>query len=69
MRALLLAALVLLTVLAAAPAADARPPQPGGGCQVQEEYVTEASIGHGSGDPTSLPSVQPGAARPIECYY
>lgn len=64
MRALLLAALLLLTVLAAAPSADARPP--GGSCDVKEEYVTEASV---TRDPNGLPSVQPGAPRPIECYY
>jgi hypothetical protein len=66
MRALLLAAAVLL-LIAAVPAADARPPQPGGGCQVQEEYVTEART---SGSPTDGTfAVEPGAHRPIECYY
>ena len=67
MRAMLLTALtVALAVLAFAPAADAQPPS-GAHCEVQEEYVTEASVG--SGGPTSLPTVQPGARRPIECYY
>ena len=66
MRAIALAVL-LVALVALVPAADARPP--GGDCDVKEEYVTEASIGHGSGDPTSLPMVQPGAPRPIECYY
>lgn len=68
MRTLVILALAV-TLLAIVPAADARPPQPGGHCEVQEEYVTEASIGRGPGDPTSLPTVQPGAPRPIECYY
>lgn len=66
MRALVLVAAVLL-LIAVAPAADARPPQPGGGCQVQEEYVTEA---HTSGSVTDGTfTVEPGARRPIECYY
>ncbi len=65
MRALLLAALLLtVAVVAAAPAADARPP--GGDCDVKEEYVTEASLGRGD---DGLPTVNPGAPRPIECYY
>lgn len=68
LRALLFAALCLVTLVAFAPAADAQPPS-GGHCEVREEYVTEASLGHGPDDPTSLPSVQPGAPRPIECYY
>ena len=67
MRALVVAALLLAVSLVAVPAVDARPPQPGGGCQVQEEYVTEA---HTSGSVTDGTfSVEPGAARPIECYY
>ena len=69
MRALLLAALLVsLAVLAFAPAADAQPPGPGGGCHVVSAYFTEASV---SGDPTSgeAPTVQPGARRPVECYY
>lgn len=65
MRLLLLVA--LLSFVALALPAEAAPPQPGGHCEVKEEYVTEASVG--SGGPTSLPSVQPGAPRPIECYY
>lgn len=65
MRALLLAALlVTVAVLAAAPAAEARPP--GGDCDVKEEYVTQSSLGR---DPNGLPTFQPGAPRPIECYY
>jgi hypothetical protein len=68
MRGVLLAGLLLLTALAIAPAADAQPPS-GGHCEVREEYVTGASLGHGPDDPTSLPSLQPGAPRPIECYY
>lgn len=67
MRALLLAAVCLVTLLAVAPSAQARPP--GGDCDVKEEYVTQASISHSPDDPTSLPTVQPGANRPIECYY
>lgn len=67
MRSVVLVALCLLTLLAVSPAADARPP--GGDCDVKEEYVTDASLGHDPDDPTSLPTVQPGANRPIECYY
>ena len=70
MRALLLAALVLtLAAIAIAPAADAQPPGPGGGCHVVARYFTEASIS--TVDPTSPqpPTVQPGAPRPVECYY
>ncbi len=66
MRALLLAALLVsVTVIAIAPAIDVRPP--GGGCQVQEEYVTGA---HTSGNlrDGSL-TLEPGARGPIECYY
>ena len=70
MRALLLAALlVTVSLVAFAPAADARPPGPGGGCHVVASYFTEASVS--GGDPTSgeAPTVQPGAPRPVECYY
>lgn len=63
MRALLLA-IVLLTAAMAVPAATAQPP--GGSCHVVEEYVTEASV---SRDPNGIPTVSPGAPRPIECYY
>jgi hypothetical protein len=63
MRAILLV-LCLVTLVALVPAADARPP--GGDCDVKEEYVTEAAI---TRDPNGLPAVQPGARRPIECYY
>ena len=67
MRAMLLTGLaVAFVALAVVPAADAQPPS-GAHCDVQEEYVTEASLG--SGGPTSLPTVQPGARRPVECYY
>ncbi|HJQ93840.1 MAG TPA: hypothetical protein VJ874_06100 [Candidatus Thermoplasmatota archaeon] len=64
-RAILLAAVCLVTLLAVAPAADARPP--GGDCDVKEEYVTQA---HTSGSVTDGTfAVEPGAHRPIECYY
>lgn len=68
MRAALLTLALALAVLAAAPGAAAQPPS-GAHCEVQEEYVTEASIGRDPDGPTNLPTVQPGAARPIECYY
>ncbi|MHB1261639.1 MAG: hypothetical protein ACYC2H_07965 [Thermoplasmatota archaeon] len=61
-------ALCLVTLVALVPAADAQPPS-GAHCDVKEEYVTGASIGHEPDDPTSLPMVHPGANRPIECYY
>ncbi len=50
LRAIVLA-LCLVTLVALVPAADARPP--GGDCDVKEEYVTHASIGHDPNDPTS----------------
>lgn len=62
MRVLVLAVCVL-SLVALAPA-EAAPP--GGGCHVQEEYVTEASL---SGVREGNPSVEPGARRPVECYY
>lgn len=65
MRALLLALCLVTVALVAAPVTDAR--GPGGGCTVKEEYVAEAAI---TNDPaTGLPTVQPGARGPIECYY
>lgn len=67
MRVALILAAVAIAVLAVPVTAE--PPQPGGHCEVQEEYVTEASLGHSPDDPTSLPMVQPGAKRPVECYY
>jgi hypothetical protein len=67
MRALLLAALVL-TATVLVPAAAAAPPEPPGGkCHVVEEYVTEAHTSGSLLDGTFR--VQPGAPRPIECYY
>jgi len=67
MRAVVLA-LCLFALLAVVPSADARPEDPPGGhCEVKEEYVTEA---HTSGSVTDGTfAVQPGAPRPIECYY
>ncbi|MEK6975745.1 MAG: hypothetical protein AABY18_05325 [Candidatus Thermoplasmatota archaeon] len=69
MRVALVMLVVGLAILAIAPAADARPPQPGGHCEVKEEYVTGASIGRDPDGATNLPTVNPGAPRPIECYY
>lgn len=66
MRGILVAGLLLLTLLAVSPTADARPPEPGGHCDVKEEYVTEAAL---TKDENGLPVLQPGAPRPIECYY
>jgi len=67
MRAVLLAVACLALMAAAAPAASAEDPGPGGSCHVVEEYVTEA---HTSGSVTGGDfSVEPGARRPIECYY
>jgi hypothetical protein len=65
MRGLVLFALAV-TLLASVPAAEARPPEPGGDCDVKEEYVTESSLGR---DANGLPTFNPGAPRPIECYY
>lgn len=60
--ALIVLALVL-SALAVAPAADAGIPLR---CDVQEEYVTEATLGDvRNGDV----SVRPGAEHPYECYY
>lgn len=66
MRAIL-SVVAVLALMAFAPAADARPEQPpGGDCDVKEEYVTESALGR---DGNGLPTFQPGAPRPIECYY
>ena len=67
MRALLVAA-VVLALLAVVPAGHAEPEDPpGGSCHVVTEYVTEA---HTSGSITDGSfAVEPGARRPIECYY
>jgi hypothetical protein len=61
------ACLLLLSLFVIVPAVEAGPPS-GGSCHVQEEYVTNASLGSvDPSDPTSV--VQPGAPRPVECYY
>jgi hypothetical protein len=65
MHGMLLAGLLLLAIVAVAPAADAQPPS-GGYCDVKEEYVTHASVGT---DPNGVPTVKPGSVHPIECYY
>ncbi len=58
--------LVAVSLLAIVPAVDAAPPQ--SGCHVQEEYVTEATVNaRDPSDPQGI--VEPGAPRPIECYY
>jgi hypothetical protein len=61
------ACLLLLSLFVIVPAVEAGPPS-GGSCHVQEEYVTEA---HTNGDPRNgeVPTVEPGAERPVECYY
>ncbi len=62
---ILLVTLCVLVLVAMAPAADARPP--GGDCDVKEEYVTQA---HTTGDIRDGSfGIEPGAPRPIECYY
>lgn len=58
--------LVAVCLLAIAPAAEAGPPS-GTECDVEEEYVTDASVGTDPSDPGSV--FTPGAPRPIECYY
>jgi hypothetical protein len=68
MRAVMLAALCLaVTLVAFAPASEARPPGPGGGCHVVGAYITEASIDTNPEDGDV--GVEPGAPRPVECYY
>lgn len=67
MRAALFAVVVAVAVLAIAPAADARPPEPGGHCEVKEEYITGAYATGSLLDGTF--AVHFGAPRPIECYY
>jgi hypothetical protein len=62
----ILPVLAVLALMALVPAAEARPPEPGADCDVKEEYVTESAL---TRDPNGLPSFQPGAPRPIECYY
>jgi hypothetical protein len=66
MRAVMLAALCLLALVAIVPASDAQPPGYGG-CHVVHEYVTEASVTTNPEDHTVY--VEPGASRPVECYY
>ncbi len=59
-------ALVLACLLMVAPVEAG--PGSGQDCDVEEEYVTGASLGtFDPSDPTSV--VQPGAPRPVDCKY
>lgn len=58
--------LAIASLFVVAPAVEAGPGS-GAHCVVQEEYVTEATV---DADPSTFTlHVEPGAPRPVECYY